>query len=78
MALPNDGIAPDRFELGLRFAFGAVAGGFLAGALLLRFPRILPVVIIAGTGVGALVGGLLARHHGDRFWRALRGWITWR
>ena len=80
MALPNDGIAPDRFELRLRFVFGAIAGGILVPVLLLRVlqPSASAAAIgVIGAAAGALGGGLLARHFGDRFWRAfLRLW-TW-
>jgi len=29
MPLPNDGIQPDRFELRVRFIFGALAGALI-------------------------------------------------
>ena len=63
MALPNDGIAPDRFKLRLLRVLQPSASAAAIGVI--------------GAAAGALGGGLLARHFGDRFWRAfLRLW-TW-
>jgi len=57
VALPNDGIAPDRFELRLRFVFGAIAGGILVPVLLLRVLQ--PSASAAAIGViGAAAGAL--------------------
>lgn len=75
MPLPNDGIPPDRFELSLRFIFGALTGGVIAGVTLAQLSRISMGIGATGTVAGALIGGLLARHYGDRFWRALRWWV---
>jgi hypothetical protein len=76
VALPNDGVPPDRFELRVRFVFGALLGA-LVGLRLAPATFSIPVVAIAA-GAGAVLGGLLARHFGDRFWerfvRSLRWW----
>ncbi len=73
MPLPSDGIQPDRFELRLRFIFGALAGVAVGCGFLPDWPP--SAIGIALIGLGAVAGGLLARHFGDRFWRAfLFGW----
>jgi len=74
VALPNDGVPPDRFELRVRFVCGALLGAFLG----LQLDPATPAMLAVSVGAGALVGGLLARHFGDRFWerflRSLRWW----
>ena len=75
MALPNDGIAPSRSELWLRFIFGALTGGVIAGVTLAQVSKISMVVGAIGTSAGALIGGFSARYYGDRFWRELRWWV---
>jgi len=75
VALPNDGIAPGRFELWLRFIFGALAGGVIAGVTLAKVSQVSMVVGATGTVAGALISGLLARHYGDSFWRELLWWV---
>jgi hypothetical protein len=73
VALPNDGIAPDRFELRVRFGSGAVAGALLVTVWMADVSRGSAWVLVMSAAAGALVGGLLARHYGDRFWRAFLG-----
>jgi len=75
VAVHDDGIAPDRFELWIRFGFGALFGAFMAGAWFVAFG---PWKLLTGgliTGGAALLGGLLARSFGDRFWYSLRSWL---
>ena len=71
MALPNDGIVPDRFELRVRFGSGALAGALLVTVLMARVSRASGRMLLMAAAAGALAGGLLARHYGDRFWRGL-------
>ena len=75
MALPDDGIPPSRLQLWLRFIFGALTGGVIAGVTLAQFSRISMVAGVTATVAAALIGGLSARHYGDRFWRELRWWV---
>jgi hypothetical protein len=74
MPLSNDGIAPDRFELWVRFICGALFGGLVGlSAVRTSSPKELAIVAI----LGALACGLLARHSGDRFWMWLRSLVWW-
>jgi len=71
VALPNDGIVPDRFELRLRFGAGALAGALGVPAPVARVSAASAGVLVIAAAAGALTGGLLARYYGDRFWRGL-------
>ena len=75
MALANDGIQPNSFELRMRFGFGFVLGVVLGvtGALEHWGPHAWLSVVLAALGSG-LVTGTLARHYGDRFWASVRWW----
>ena len=75
MPLGNDGIPPNRLELGLRFGCGALLGLLVGGGSLLNVGVTSPGLLAAAAGVGALGAGLLARHFGDRFWSSLRQWL---
>jgi len=75
VAVHDDGIAPDRFELWIRFGFGALFGAFMAGAWFVAFGPWKPLTGALITGGAALLGGLLARSFGDRFWYSLRSWL---
>jgi hypothetical protein len=76
MALGNDGIRPDALELRIRFLCGALFGAFVAGAAVFESGVFSGVALATSAVSGALVGGVLARHYGDAFWRSLRrgGW----
>ncbi|MBF5046531.1 hypothetical protein FGE12_29210 [Aggregicoccus sp. 17bor-14] len=75
MALRNDSVTPNAYELRVRFACGFVAGalGGVVGALQLETPSL--GLVLLGALVQGLAAGLLARHYGDRFWASWRGWL---
>ena len=75
MPVHNDGIAPDRLELRVRFACGALFGALTVGGTLLEVQVPSRAALALGTGAGALVFGLLARQFGNRFWLGLRRWF---
>jgi ABC-type enterobactin transport system permease subunit len=75
MALDNDGIQPDTFELRVRFIFGFVVGAAVGAASLLQFSGATLGSVVLTALVGGLVAGVLARYYGDRFWSALRWWF---
>ena len=77
MALPNDGVPPDRFELRVRFVCGGLLGGLL-GLRLASLDTTSPAMLAVAVGAGAIVGGLLARHFGDRFWHTFLRLLRWR
>jgi hypothetical protein len=74
MALPNDGIPPDRLELRLRSVCGAVAGAILGASAAFQLDTDSLLLITILTTAGCVIGGVLARHYGDRFWRSLPWW----
>jgi hypothetical protein len=75
VALANDGIPPNKFELRMRFGFGFVLGVVLGvtGWLQSMGPHSWLSVVLAALGSG-LVSGTLARHYGDRYWTSVRWW----
>lgn len=73
MALANDGIRPDRQELRIRFFCGALLGPLVGFEWAFHLGSTAGVVTV--TVLGSCIGGLLARHLGDRFWGSLRWWV---
>jgi hypothetical protein len=75
MALLDDRVAPNRFELWVRFGIGAGVGALLTGITLAvaRFPA--PGLLAAAVACSALAFGILARQLGDRFWNAAQFWL---
>lgn len=75
MALANDGVRPNGFELRMRFGFGFALGTILGVTGWVRFMGLHSwvSVVLAALGAG-LFAGTLARHYGDRFWASLRWW----
>jgi hypothetical protein len=75
MALDNNGIPADAFELRVRFGVGFVVGALIGAASVLQLgDASMSALGSAALGVGVVVG-LLARYYGDRFWYALRWWF---
>ncbi|WP_257453566.1 protein bicaudal D homolog [Archangium lipolyticum] len=66
--LANDGIRPDAMEQKIRFAVGAVAGGFSGFYFAFEWGITSGVVTLAAIGGSALIGGVLAWWYGDRYW----------
>lgn len=72
-----DDHVPDRAERGIRFGCGFFAGAVL-GSLWAAFyvGGGIAVILLLGGGL-ALVFGVFAVRHGDRFWDALLRWLRW-
>jgi chromosome segregation ATPase len=66
--LANDGIRPDDTEQKIRFAVGAVAGGFFGFYFAARLGLVSGVLTLGVIVGSALVGGVLSWWYGDRYW----------
>ncbi len=66
---------PDRLEKGIRFGCGGLLGAAIGFLFVIDWLPVSYGRVLAACGVGAVVCGMLATKHGDRFWHALRTWF---
>ena len=66
---------PDRFEKGVRFGCGLLAGFFFGFLGAIKFAEQSLSGPMAVAAVLGLVFGLLSMKYGDRFWHSVKNWL---
>jgi hypothetical protein len=66
---------PDRVEMRIRFGCGFIFGAIAAAIIGMRVITGWSIEFGLGVALVASLTGLLARRHGDDFWKSLFWWL---